>query len=94
MQIEAIYDHGRLEFVTPVRLKRERLRLRVEVPDDAIDGLEEGFQLPPKVIAQARAQREALNAIRDATPPPDNELPELSDKQVQRFEAFARREDR
>lgn len=94
MQIDAIYDHGRLELLIPVRLKPERLRVRVEIPDEAIDDLDEGFQLSPEVIAQASGRREGLNAIRDAMPPPDHELPELSDKQAQRFEAFAQREDR
>jgi len=94
MQIEAIYDKGRLEFVTPVRLKQERVRVSVELPDDAIDTDDERGQLSPEVIARARAMREALDAIRLAPPPPDDELPALSDKQRHRLDAFALREDR
>lgn len=37
MQVEAIYDQGRLEFVHPMKLKHDHLRLVVEVPDEEID---------------------------------------------------------
>jgi hypothetical protein len=97
MHIEAIYDKGRLEFKTPLRLKRDTLTVIVEVPDEAIDMADPRDQcdrLPPEVIARATAMRNALDAIRDAPPPPDDELPALSDQQRQRFEAFALREDR
>ncbi|MEA3640966.1 MAG: hypothetical protein VBE63_13615 [Lamprobacter sp.] len=33
MQIDAIYDQGRLEFQRPVTLKHQRLRVRVEIPN-------------------------------------------------------------
>lgn len=36
MHIEAIYDQGRLEFQRPVTLKHQRLRVRVEIPDQEI----------------------------------------------------------
>jgi len=36
MHIEAIYDQGRLEFQRPVMLKHQRLRVRVEIPDQEI----------------------------------------------------------
>ena len=36
MQVEAIYNQGRLEFVQPLRLKHERFRLLVNVPDDEV----------------------------------------------------------
>ncbi|MFP4063573.1 MAG: hypothetical protein ACLFS2_12350 [Halochromatium sp.] len=97
MHIEAIYDKGRLEFKTPLRLKRDTLTVIVEVPDEAIETAPQDDpceRLPPEVIARAKAMREALDAIRDAPPPPDDELPALSDKQRQRLDAFALREDR
>lgn len=37
MQVEAIYDHGKLEFVKPLKLKHDRFRLVVTVPDDVVD---------------------------------------------------------
>lgn len=97
MHIEAIYDKGRLEFKTPLRLKRDTLTVIVEVPDEAIETAPQDDpceRLPSEVIARAKAMREALDAIRDAPPLPDDELPALSDKQRQRLDAFALREDR
>lgn len=37
MNIEAIYDHGKLSFVTPTRLKHEKIRVIVTVPDDEVE---------------------------------------------------------
>ncbi len=36
MQVEAIYNQGRLEFARPIKLKHDHLRLVVEVPDEEI----------------------------------------------------------
>lgn len=36
MQVQAIYNQGRIEFVEPLRLKRDHIRLVVTVPDDEI----------------------------------------------------------
>ena len=36
MLIDAIYDQGRLEFESPVTLKHQRIRVRVEIPDQEI----------------------------------------------------------
>lgn len=36
MHIEAIYDQGRLEFQHSITLKRQRFRVRVEIPDQEI----------------------------------------------------------
>ncbi len=104
MQVEAIYHQGRLEFVTPLRLKPEPLRVVVDVPDAAVEtggssaslppANPPSSRLPPQVIGRATAMREALDAIRNAPPPADDELAELSDKQRQRLDAFALREDR
>lgn len=49
MQVEAIYNQGRLEFVHPIKLKHDHLRLVVVVPDDE--------------ILQPRSMREAINDI-------------------------------
>ena len=49
---------------------------------------------PAAVLEAANAMRERLDAIRTAPLPPDDELPELSDAQRQRLDAFALREDR
>lgn len=37
MQIEAIYNQGRIEFEQPIRLKHDNIRLIVTVPDEEIE---------------------------------------------------------
>lgn len=95
MRVEALYDHGRLEFIRPLPLRHECLKLIVEVPDEAlVTPMPATYNLPPEVLAQAQAMRDRLDAIRHAPLPPDNELPELTAKQRERIAAFALREDR
>ncbi len=36
MQIEAIYDQGRIELTKPLHLRHSRVRVLVEVPDEEI----------------------------------------------------------
>jgi hypothetical protein len=36
MQVDAIYEDGRLTFVEPLRLVRRRFQVRVELPDDVV----------------------------------------------------------
>lgn len=94
MRLEAIYDNGRLRFLSPVRFARERFRVAVEIPDQELlhpsvleTELEELDEYTREMLAQ-------LDAIRDAPLPPDADLPPLSEKQIERHEAFALREDR
>lgn len=95
MQVEALYDHGHLEFIHPLQLRRQYLRLLVEVPDEElVTPIPNTYSLPPEVLAQAQAMRDQLDAIRNAPLPPDDELPELTAKQRERIEAFALRENR
>jgi hypothetical protein len=94
MQVEALYDHGRLEFTRPLQLRHERLRLIVEIPDEElITPMPPTYNLPLEVFARAQAMRDTLDAIRNAPLPPDDELPELTEKQRERIAAFALRED-
>lgn len=92
MQIEAIYEHGRLEFVRPMQFKRQRVRLVVDVPDDEIVGSPDPDNLPPEVFAQAQAMLDKFEAVRDAPLPPDDELPEVKAKHLERMDAYALRE--
>lgn len=94
MQVEAIYDQGRLEFVQPLLLKHDRLRLVVEVPDDEIVNQPNPYNLPPEVLERAAQMRTHLDAIRNAPLPPDDQRPPISAKTLERIEAFALREDR
>nr|VFK80663.1 MAG: hypothetical protein BECKSD772D_GA0070982_11387 [Candidatus Kentron sp. SD] len=103
MQVGAIYDHGRLKFTQSLQLKRQYLRLIVEVPDtEIIEMPNEASNTPtaifpnlsPEVIALAQTLRNRLDAVRHAPLPPDDELPEFTEKQLDRIRAFELREDR
>ena len=102
MQIEAIYDQGRLEFISPVKLKSGRIRVRVEIPEDAIVPLSEsqtesgedtGYTIAESVKEKSREIKAKLDRIRNAPLPEEDELPELTEKQQERIEAFALREE-
>ena len=93
MQVEAIYDQGKLEFVTPVHFKRTPLRVMVNVPDNEIDFQASPYNLPLEVIKRAREMLERMEKIRNAPLPPDDEIPELTEKQLERIEAFALRDE-
>jgi hypothetical protein len=93
MNIEAIYDHGKLSFVTPIRLKHGKFRVIVTVPDDEVEVQGDAYTLPPEVLAMAKAMEEILDRIRNAPPPADEDLPPLTQKQLDRIEAFALREE-
>jgi hypothetical protein len=94
MQVEAIYNRGTLEFVHPVKLKHDHLRLVVEVPDDEFVTPPNPYNLSPEVLERAAQMRSQLDAIRNAPLPPDDQLPPVSAKTLERIEAFALREDR
>ena len=94
MKVEAIYDHGRLEFTYPLQLKHDHIRLVVEVPDDEIVNTSNPYNLPQEVIDLAAQMTERMDKIRNAPLPPDDDLPAISAKTLERIEAFALREDR
>jgi hypothetical protein len=93
MKLEAIYDKGRLEFIHPIHFVRDRLRVVVEVPDQEVEAPQD--KAPAASMGRyAQALQARLDAIRNAPLPPDDELPEFTEKQRGRIEAFALREDR
>ena len=82
MQVEAIYSQGRIELVEPLNLKRDHVRLIVTVPDDELAPQVNPFNLPPEVLQRAVAMRNRIDAVRHAPLPPDEELPEITAKQL------------
>lgn len=94
MRLEAIYDNGRLRFLSPVRFARARFRVEVEVPEQELLEPIAPETAPDELDDYARDLLAQLDAIRDAPLPPDADLPPLSEKQIERHEAFALREDR
>ena len=94
MRVEAIYNQGRLEFVHPLKLKHDHLRLVVEVPDDEIVTQPNPYNLPSEVLERAAQMRSQLDAIRNAPLPSDDQLSPIAAKTLERIDAFALREDR
>jgi predicted DNA-binding antitoxin AbrB/MazE fold protein len=92
MQVEAIYENGKLEFKQPLHLKNKKITVMVTLPDEAIEK-NAAYNLPPEVIERARALLQRMEAIKNAPLPPDDELPELTEKQLERIEAFALRDE-
>ena len=88
MQVEAIYNQGRIEFVQPLRLKHDHIRLVVNVPDDEIDAQTPPFHLPAEVLSRAQAMLAQYQSILNAPFPPDEDLPELSAEYQERLEAI------
>ena len=58
MQLEVIYDRGKLSFAQPVKLRNDHVHLVVNVPDDEL-------VLPPQtsIKPSPSATRDRLNAI-------------------------------
>lgn len=93
MKLEAIYDKGRLEFIHPIHFVSDRLRVIVEVPDQEVVKPQEVVPVASLGL-YAQALQTRLDAIRNAPLPADDELPEFTEKQRSRIEAFALMEDR
>jgi hypothetical protein len=93
MRLEAIYDKGKLEFIQPVHFLADRIRVIVEVPEEKLADFELHVEGEPEseYIHDLVAR---LDAIRKAKLPENGGLPTPTEKQVERFEAFALREDR
>jgi len=98
MKIEAIYQHGRLEFTRPVAFKHEPVRVVVDIaecdlssdsPSPSAQNARQTSQ--PGISATARAMLERLASIRDAPFPPGDSGEELTEKQQSRIEAFEAR---
>ncbi|MFB1490719.1 MULTISPECIES: hypothetical protein [unclassified Thiocapsa] len=92
MQVEAIYNQGRLEFQTSLKLKHQRFRVRVEIPDqeiaDTLTPIPPTYDLadfPPEV----REKVAKMAAIaEDARQPPEPQTHvEESEEERQRWAA-------
>ena len=86
MLAEAWYDNGKIELTGNHRFKHTRFKLRVVVPDEEIMS-ETPAHLSQDVLAPAKEMLARLDAIRNTPLPVDND-DELTEKQLQRMEAF------
>ena len=99
MEIEAIYDNGRIELPPSLRLANKRFSVRIEIPESEIIGRPDSkdagrkpnYVLPPEVHALAKEMSDRLDRIRNA-PPSEEDLPDLTQKQQERMKAFEFRE--
>lgn len=100
MNIQAIWDGRVLRPTQPLKLRHGLVTIQVpdgevlkSVPAPSIPQ-EQPYVLPPEVLARAQAARERLDAIQNFPLPPDEELPALTEKHLERIAAFELREDR
>lgn len=108
MRIEAQYQQGRVEFLEPVRLKHDRFRMIIDLPDEEVitsDSIMDPIRSDPPITPTAldRLLQEypddpwlqCMKAIEaDVLAIPDEQFPDLTPKQQQYLAAFALREDR
>lgn len=94
MLVEALYDHGKLLFLTPVKLVSDRFRLTVDIPAHELHAETPPSGSVPAGSDYGRRLAAELDAIRNAPLPSDDELPPPSERQRDRIEAHALREDR
>lgn len=88
MQVEAIYNKGRIELVQRLRLRHDQVRLLVTIPDEEVEQTGNPYNLSADVLQKADEMRQRMDAARRAPLPPDDELPEITPKQLERIEAF------
>ncbi|MBW1775633.1 MAG: hypothetical protein JRJ82_22575 [Deltaproteobacteria bacterium] len=102
MELNAIYDKGRVKFIQPVRFVRDRINIRIVVSDDDVVPMKNGQSEPMEarkstfpydLEGQSQRLRERLDRIRHAPLPPNDAIPPLTEKQTGRMEAFAHRGD-
>jgi len=95
MRLEAIYDNGTLEMPTRLRFHHNRFKVLVEVPDEEImsekpSSLDDLLSQNPNDPWLQRMKAIEMQVLST----PDDQLPDLTAKQLDRIEAFALREDR
>lgn len=101
MKIQAIYEDGVLKPTRPLSLKRKLVTIHI-ADEELLESRQspscksvfDKYNLSPEVRAMAEEMMAELDAIRNAPLPPDQELPPVTQKQIERLEAFGLREDR
>jgi len=91
MQIQAKWENGALYPVRPLRLKHKTVV--VEIADDELESRSGLYDLPEDILMDARHLQARFETIRNAAPIPEEDVQELTKKQLQRVEAFTIREE-
>ncbi|RLC28920.1 MAG: hypothetical protein DRH37_08595 [Deltaproteobacteria bacterium] len=99
MQVEAIYNDGKLEFSQSIGLVRKRFKVKVEIPDEEIIvGNTQTIESALDHLLASRPDDQWLKRMKEIETRilsiPEDELPELTPKQLQYIDAFATRKER
>lgn len=86
MNVQAIWENGVFRPLQLISIKHSILT--IVVPDEEVEVAASHYVLPKELSAQAQAMLAKMDAIRNAPLPPDEELPELTEKQLNNIEAF------
>lgn len=93
MQLEALYDNGSLKFLQPVSFLRQRFTVKVEIPEQEI-APNSNIDHASDLSESAQAWLKQLDSITQRIlTMPEDELPELTAKQIQYMDAFQLHED-
>ena len=96
MTVQAIWENGVFRPTLPLTPKHPVIT--IQVPDEEViahpmEAAPPARPLPPEAEAYARAMEERLDRIRNAPWPDGADLPPLTQKQLERTEAFALRDE-
>jgi len=90
MQVDAIYEHGKLIFNKTIRLRQQKFPVRVELPDDILEIIDKMEQTKPTDQWIDRLDKIKQQVIQMS----DNNLPELTKKDETYMRAFSLRDNR
>jgi len=95
MQVEALYEDGKLHFGRVLKFRHQSFRVVVDVPEDEILNEERDLlnNLPIEVRQRAKEMRSQLDQVRTQPQLSDDEIPPLSKKVPERIDAFEQREE-
>lgn len=88
MQVEAIYVNGAFTPVTPIRLRHDRVRVVVEVPDEEVELQSTPAPLSAALAAKAQEMLDKFQGILDAPLAAGDVEPESSREYGERMNAI------
>ena len=96
MQVTAIYDNGAIRFMQPVQFKHSKFEVVMNIPDEAI-ATKPTLGAIDTLLAQNPDDpwlQLMKGNLSNVMMTPEQEIPELSQKQLDRVESFSYREER
>jgi len=97
MQVAATYEAGSIKLSQPMQFVREKFQVFVSIPESELAPAAQTASSLDALLAQTPDDPwlQRMKAIETETLAlPDDQLPELTPKQLSRIDAFALREDR